>query len=52
MSLYQKFVKHFLYPLDRYRTGNYAEIGYLREVAEKHRRLPVHAEKCQAGSFG
>ena len=31
MSLYQQFVKHVLYPLDRLRTGDYATITYLKE---------------------
>ncbi|MCL2303849.1 MAG: hypothetical protein FWC43_00745 [Planctomycetaceae bacterium] len=31
MSFYQQFVKHFLHPLDLYRSRGYAQIGYLRE---------------------
>lgn len=31
MSLYQKLVRNVLYPLDRRRSGDGAELGYLRE---------------------
>jgi phenylacetate-CoA ligase len=31
MSLYQRLVRNILYPLDRWRTGDYAEMRYLRE---------------------
>src|SRR5438552_1115656 len=34
MSLYQRLVRDVLYPLDRWRSGDYGEMRYLREFEE------------------
>lgn len=39
MRLYQPFVRHVLYPLDKWRTSDYAEVRYLREF-ERTQYLP------------
>lgn len=49
MSLYQRFVGKVLFPLDRWRTGDAAELRYLREF-ERTQFLPseeIRARTCQ-----
>ena len=40
MSFYQRIVRNVLYPLDRRRSGDGAELGYLREF-ERTQFLPI-----------